>query len=126
MINFMRYKFLYFALSLAVILPGVVSLFIWGLKPSVDFAGGSLLEVGVGETFVEQVGETTSQVAEIDIKEIQKTGEGTYLLRLNDISEKKKNEILNLYNIRFGEDSVSEVRFESVGPTMGRELLVKT
>ena len=45
---------------------------------------------------------------------------------INNISEKKKNEIINLYHSRFGEDKVTEVRFESVGPTIGRELLMKT
>lgn len=133
MINFMKYKKLYFALSLAVILPGLFSLAIWGLKPSVDFAGGSLLEVevglpadGVGESTSNGVVEVTAQAAEVDVKEIQTTSDGTYLLRLNNITEAKKNEILNLYQVRFGQDNVAEVRFESVGPTIGRELLVKT
>ncbi|MFH1895979.1 MAG: protein translocase subunit SecF [bacterium] len=129
----MKYKKLYFALSLAVILPGLFSLAIWGLKPSVDFAGGSLLEVevglpadGVGESTSNGVVEVTAQAAEVDVKEIQTTSDGTYLLRLNNITEAKKNEILNLYQVRFGQDNVAEVRFESVGPTIGRELLVKT
>lgn len=128
MINFMKLKKLYFALSLLVIIPGVVSLILFGLKPSVDFVGGSLLEVQIAKEDAtrEQVEQTTSQVAEVEIKELQETGDKTYLLKLNDISEKKKNEIINLYHTRFGDQSVNEVRFETVGPTLGRELLVKT
>ena len=124
----MKLKKLYFALSLLVIIPGVVSLILFGLKPSVDFVGGSLLEVQIAKEDAtrEQVEQTTSQVAEVEIKELQETGDKTYLLKLNDISEKKKNEIINLYHTRFGDQSVNEVRFETVGPTLGRELLVKT
>lgn len=129
MINFMKHKIIYFAISLAVIVPGVVSLVAYGLSPSVDFAGGSLLEVSIShsDASVESVRETTTQVAEVDLKSVQPEGDqGQFLLRLNDIGEKKKNEILNLYNTRFGEENVSELRFESVGPILGKELLRKT
>jgi len=134
MIDFMRYKLVYFAVSLLVITPGLISLGLFGLKPSVDFAGGSLLEVRLvdlppgksGDAIRDEIKETTTQVEGVDLKEVQNTGEDGYLLRLNNISEKKKNEIINLFDTRFGKDTVVEVRFESVGPTMGRELLVKT
>lgn len=129
MINFMKHKIIYFAISLAVIVPGVVSLVAYGLSPSVDFAGGSLLEISIShsDASVESVRETTTQVAEVDLKSVQPEGDqGQFLLRLNDIGEKKKNEILNLYNTRFGEENVSELRFESVGPILGKELLRKT
>jgi preprotein translocase subunit SecF len=129
LIPFMRYKTLYFALSLVVILPGLFFLLRFGLRPSVDFAGGSLLEVEVNheEASAETITQTTNQVEGVDLGSIQKSGgENQYLLRLNDMGENKKNEILNLYNTRFGEKNVSEMRFEMVGPTLGRELLRKT
>jgi preprotein translocase subunit SecF len=126
MIDFMKYRFIYFALSLAVILPGVFSLVFWGLKPSVDFAGGSLLEVKANAVGGEDLQETASQIEGVDLCEIQQTGEGTFLFRLNNISEEKKNEILDSFGSAFPESGALEVRFESVGPTVGRELLVKT
>jgi len=38
-------RYLWFALSLIVIIPGVVSLVLFGLKPGIDFTGGTLWEV---------------------------------------------------------------------------------
>ena len=42
--NWMKYKWLYFLLSGLVIIPGMISLIFFGLKPSIDFTGGALLE----------------------------------------------------------------------------------
>ena len=44
MIRWMRFKWLYFLISAVAIVPGLISLFANGLKPSIDFIGGSLLE----------------------------------------------------------------------------------
>jgi len=40
MINFMKYKWLYFVVSALVIVPGLISLSTFGLKLGVDFTGG--------------------------------------------------------------------------------------
>ena len=47
MINSMKFKKVYFAISLAFLLPGLFSLAVFGLKPAVDFTGGSVWEFGV-------------------------------------------------------------------------------
>ena len=43
--NLIKYRYWYFAISLLVIVPGVLALIIWGLPLGIDFTGGSLLEV---------------------------------------------------------------------------------
>ena len=47
MIQFMKFRWLYFALSALVILPGIVSLVLFGLRPSIDFTGGTELELKI-------------------------------------------------------------------------------
>ena len=44
MINLMKYKWLFFGISLLVILPGIISLTFYGLKLSIDFTGGTRVE----------------------------------------------------------------------------------
>lgn len=41
--DLMKYKFLFFAISLLVILPGLFSLARWGLNLSIDFTGGTVV-----------------------------------------------------------------------------------
>src|SRR5689334_14524095 len=38
-------RYLFFAISLLIIIPGVIALGIWGLKLGIDFTGGTLWEV---------------------------------------------------------------------------------
>ncbi len=45
MIKFSKFIFVYLFLSALVLVPGVFSLLRWGLRPSIDFTGGTLIEV---------------------------------------------------------------------------------
>lgn len=45
MLNIVRRRYWYFGLSLLIIVPGMIALILWGLPLSIDFTGGSLLEV---------------------------------------------------------------------------------
>jgi len=127
MIRLMRYKLLYFAVSLVVILPGVWSLFRFGLKPAIDFSGGALIELSIksheGKTVTESaIRELVGQ--EFDIYAVQQTGEGTVMLRTKPISEEQKQTFIDRVEVNLG--AVEEKRFETVGPTIGKELLQKT
>src|SRR5512140_552729 len=43
--NLIKHRYLYFAISLIVIIPGILALIFWGLPLGIDFTGGSLLDV---------------------------------------------------------------------------------
>ncbi len=43
--NIIGKKYLYFALSLIIIIPGLISLVLFGLNPSIEFTGGSRITV---------------------------------------------------------------------------------
>lgn len=45
MIKFSKFIWLYFFISALVLVPGIYSLVRWGLQPSIDFTGGTLIEV---------------------------------------------------------------------------------
>lgn len=113
----MRYKKIYFAISGVVLIPGIISLLLSGLKPSIDFTGGALWEIKSEQEI------DTSQL-EFEFSSVQKTGGNTLLFKMKPTSEEEKNEIKNKLAESFGE--IEEIRFETVGPTLGRELLQKT
>jgi len=113
-INFMKHKLLYLAISSLVIVPGIISLFVWGLKPAIDFTGGSLWEI----RFNEQV--SLSELGD----NFQNSGDNQFLVRLKPTSEAEKNKMGEELERKFGK--FEEIRFETVGPTLGKELLVKT
>jgi preprotein translocase subunit SecF len=43
--NIIKHRYLYFAISLLVIVPGIIALIVWGLPLAIDFTGGSMLEI---------------------------------------------------------------------------------
>lgn len=132
----MRYRKIYFFISLAVLIPGIISLFVNGLKPSIDFTGGSLLEVviepvdGVDQLEVvdeyrydhESIEELTTDI--YNISSVQKSGDNQMIIRGKTLNNEQKNSVLERLSTK--NFVAQEVRFESVGPTLGRELLIKT
>ena len=117
--NFTKHLHLYFIISAIVILPGLYSLIRFGLQPSIDFTGGSIIELRIknDDKFL-------SGIDGIELDSIQASDDNTYLLKLKPIDEAKKEEILNKLNKKYGE--VEELRFETVGPVLGKELIRKT
>ena len=118
--KFMRFKWLYFAISLVILIPGTYFLMRYGLRLSIDFTGGTLLEVDNVQLTVDSL----SQIAKkqnLELSSTQSAGENTYILRFKNL-DKDQNE---KFKAELGKDIV-EKRYESVGPTIGAELAQKS
>ncbi len=130
MFDFMKYKFIFLGLSFILVIASVSSLVMWQLRPSIDFTGGSLLEVRISnESSSADKKDKISEVftgQSIEISTLQPSGTDSFLVRTKEIDEKQKNEILAKLKEVYGETVVSELRFEVVGPTIGSEVTKKT
>ena len=124
MIPFLKYKKIYFILSGTLVLVSLVSLIIFGLKPGIDFVGGSILEIEYEEERPSSQ-EIKELLADFDLGQIQVqlSGKTGVILRMKDISEDVHQQILEKLKVN-GE--LEEKRFESIGPVTGRELKEKT
>ena len=123
--NFIKYKNWFFALSLLVIIPGLVALATWRLKLGIDFSGGTLWEVkfSQNQSTNQQQFQNFLTEQEIAFSSVVKTQQGSYLARLHESDEAKVNEIKDKVASKFG--TVEELRLETVGPTISKELAVK-
>lgn len=118
--NIIGRRKIWYLISAVLILPGVLALFVWGLKPGIDFRGGTLLEARFADKNI-SVDKIRENLKDIAVKNliIQTTGENTYLLRTEPINQEehlKINENLK----KIGE--YEEIRFETVGPTVSNDL----
>lgn len=123
----MRFKLHYFVISALVIIPSILSLVFYGLKPAIDFTGGALIELTITPSEGKEISETSIREAAgegSELHSIQETGEESMILRSKPISQEEKNTLVERLNKKLGE--VEEKRFETVGPTIGKELLTKT
>jgi len=126
MIDLMKFKYLYFLISLLVIIPGIISLALYGLRLSIDFTGGTLLEVKSEKLKVKSDIDKIKSIfntEKVEIGSVQRTGLGTYLFRTRTIDSKRKDQLLILARKHYPD--LSEVRFETVGPVIGKELTIK-
>jgi len=124
--NLMKFKWLYFALSLLVIIPGTISLVKFGLKPAIDFTGGSLIELRLippeGQSVTEPDLRQVAQDNHINITSLHLT-DASVLIRAASLSQAE----FETFKASLSQKAaVQEVRFETVGPTLGQELLQKT
>lgn len=125
-VNFIRLIPLYFAISGIVLGTGIFSLIFWGIKPAIDFTGGSLAQVSIKNTTdalpsEASIRETLSANA-IDASSIQQAG-GDWIVKTKSQKEETEQKIQATLAEKFGDVSVT--RFEFIGPTLGKELLIK-
>lgn len=129
MINILGKRYLFFALSLLIIVPGLILLGIMTanneLPLAIDFTGGSLLEVRFEGTQPEtaQIYELYQELGVEDVI-VQTTGEESYIVRSSILSDEARGSIVDLLSDRFGAE-VTILRFESVGPTIGKEVTAR-
>lgn len=100
----------------------LAALLFFGLRPGIDFSGGSIMEVEFQGTRPSN-DEVTQKLSGLDIglESLQSAGERNLIIKMKDISEQQHQLVLSL----FGSDA-KELRFESIGPVVGKELRQNT
>lgn len=121
--NIIGKKNWFFAISLLVIIPGIVSLILWGLLLSIDFTGGSLLEIRSDKALSEDQVKQTVEHAGFPVASVAKSGQNSYLIRTKTIDKNENETVKTALSAQFGK--IDELRFETVGPTIGKEVAIK-
>lgn len=118
MVNFLKYKWVYFLFSLIVISTGLYSIFTYGYNFSVEFTGGSNLSIKLQKNISKEKAKEILKKSKIEVKELQ----------IN-------NKILNLKTRELKEDEIKKIekilngkvdRVEIVGPSISEDLKRKT
>ncbi len=119
-------RYLYFMISLIAIVPGLIGLMLWGLPLAVDFAGGSLVEIrfssGTAPT-LEAAREVYAQFG-LEDAEVRSSGVDDLIIRTPTIDDATNNRVIEAMEAEFN-DTITILRFDSVGPTVGREVTVR-
>lgn len=124
MINWMKYRALYFSISAVVILSGIFSMLKWGINFGVEFKGGTLIEYKVSTETPQSVVETIVGQQGLQLVSYQQTDSGSFILKLGEVTPSQR-EMLKVKLSEAG-GNAEELRFESVGPVVGQELIKKT
>jgi preprotein translocase subunit SecF len=124
--NWMGYRKIYFLLSAIVITAGIFSLINWGLKFGLDFQGGSLAEYKFESPISTEDATQKIESDGVNISSVQTTGDNQYLFRTSPLSLEDKDKLKGSLESLVKGGKVDELRFETVGPSIGPELVKKT
>ena len=113
----------FFILPAILSVLAIAALVMWGLKPGIDLAGGSLLQVTYADV-PPPVVEIQQAAAPLNLGEIrvQSTGQSGYIIRTRALTN-DEHQALSQKLASLG--AANEDQFTSVGPVIGHELLQK-
>ena len=115
----------FFAVSALVLLPGVVFLIIApGLKPGIDFTGGSSMTFAV----VDEVSQDSLRSVMTDLGHpdsvIQRMDDTTYFVRTKELSNEERDEIIEGVEGQLSPGGVDILSFDLVSPVVAAETVL--
>ncbi len=120
MFSIIQRRYWFFGFSLLVIVPGLIFLALFGLPLSIDYTGGTLMEL----QFAQPV--NIAQVRAVFIAQgypdttVQTSGANIAIIRSKELATDKKQAILAELQKQFG--TATTLSDETVGPSVSREV----
>lgn len=128
MLKIIKRRKIWFAASGILVATSVILLLVYGLNLGIDFKGGSLMEIKFNQESPDKE-EIEGLLGESEIKDykVQPAQDGSFILRMEDLTEETHQSLLDAFKEKYQEieGNFEELRFESIGPTIGQELREK-
>ena len=117
-------KFFYIFSGITVA-ASIFALAFWGLRPGIDFKGGSLLEVTYTDGRPEKA-EVERALLPLDVSaSVRPTRANGYIIRMTDLTESEQRAVREAVSFK-GERKIVEERFDIIGPLLGKEAAGKS
>lgn len=118
----MKFRPLFLIISLSLIIASLFSIFRWGFKTSIDFAGGTIWEFNLNQEDTSTL-ESLFSENNIPLSSISYSDK-KYTLKFGNIDQDQKEKLEQIL-IKL-DSEYTQLRFETLGPSLGKELLKKT
>jgi preprotein translocase subunit SecF len=94
MSKFVEKRYWYFLISAIVIIPGIISLAVFGLKLGIDFKSGTTMTLNFSPNVQEN--QLRQSLGDLGYKDasIQHTAEGNYFIRVREISTEERDKLI--------------------------------
>ncbi len=132
MINFIGNRRKAYLLSLIMVVASILSIAFMGLNLGLDFTGGTVLNLNLGEDFsLEEIEEVIAPFEELKGAVVQivqgrdltgKLTEEGLVIKAPYIEESRRNELMDALRTRWPNLDSADLRIESVGAVVGGEL----
>lgn len=137
--NFLKFKNLFFSISILAVIISIASFFINKLNFGIDFTGGLLFDISIASN-----SDTTTDIVTLRNKfiangfedfNIQSYGSNSFIIRISEeeISKRAEQELSQSESIKFVQNMINSSfdhdvvynKVDFVGPQVGKELIVK-
>lgn len=126
MVNLIDKRNIFFSLSALMVALSITALFVFGLKPSIDFTGGSLISLKFTESRPEltNMQSTLGSLENLGSVLAQTSGDMGYSLKLRFITEEEHQQLLTKIRSSYETENnkVLEDRIETIGPAISSTL----
>jgi len=116
-----QFRKLFVSISVVIVLASALAVGVLGLKPSIDFTGGTLIEIAQGDASQGEIASVVNVVSETE-SSVRPT-EGGFIVRTAELTPHQLTEIDDaLLSL---EKNVHVLRVSTIGPSLGDELFRK-
>ena len=114
-----------FLISGILLVPGIVFLIIApGLRPGIDFTGGSTVTIEFVDTVEQDALRDTLAELEVDDATVQDFGGNTYFIRTKELSETEKETLVSQLEAALSPGGSEVLAFDLVSPVVAAETVV--
>ena len=121
-----KYRKFFIGLSILLIVLSAAVIGRLGLNFGIDFTGGSVMEVSYADErpSVPEVRAAVSDAGFVDAR-VQLFGADSVIVRTSELDDVARGELMNALAIGGDAEAVTMERFNTIGPTIGKELQEK-
>ncbi len=123
--NILSKRYWFFAFSLLLILPGLVVLVIKGMPLSIDFTGGTMIELQFAEGTMPEREELELATEEFGLSDctVQTSGDNNAIVRTEFLKDEQISAYVSAMAEKYGQDPETlQYNIQSVGPSIGGEV----
>ncbi len=122
--NIIGHRKIFLTFSGTLVLASIAAIIIFGFQPGIDFAGGTMWQIKIITDDKQPTTDNLKDFFESDLgvknTSVFPAENESFLVRLGHISEQEHQNYLEALRTKFG--NIEELRFEVIGPTVGKEL----
>ena len=129
--NIIKHRYLFFGISLLVIVPGLIALVLWGLPLGIDFTGGSLLEIRTTQGNYPTIAQVAAAYSKLSTTQmpisdpiIQPLGQDGYSIRSREMDDATKAAVVADIESSSG-GKLEILNFNQVSASIGKEVAIR-
>ncbi len=120
--NIVKRRYLWFALSLCFLIPGLISLATRGLNLGIDFTGGTMLDMKFTKPVTQAAITDSMKSVELEGQVQLSSGNTVALIRTSALEEEQRDKLLSALQKNVGDFDKASLKEDKVGPAIGQEL----